>query len=77
MKVIDMHCDTISKLYQERNQQNICLRNNPFQVDLMKMKQSGYLLQNFALFIDLGETNSPYETFLGQLSLFREEIRKR
>ncbi len=76
MKVIDMHCDTISKLYQERDQQNISLRNNPFQVDLMKMKSSGYLLQNFALFIDLGETNSPYETFLKQLSLFQEEIHK-
>ena len=38
MKVIDMHCDTISKLYQERDQQNISLRNNPFQVDLIDRK---------------------------------------
>ncbi len=77
MKIIDMHCDTISRIYQNRLQRKKAnLRENSFQVDLLKMKSSHYLLQNFALFIDLGETDCPYETFCGQLALFREEMAK-
>lgn len=75
MKIIDMHCDTVSRIYQERKQQKQAnLRKNSFQVDLTKMKSAAYLLQNFALFIDLGETAEPYETFLGQLAVFQEEM---
>ncbi len=75
MKIIDMHCDTISRIYQEqKRQKQTHLRKNSFQIDLTKMKSTAYLLQNFALFIDLGETAIPYETFLGQLAVFREEM---
>lgn len=75
MKIIDMHCDTISRIYQEQKQQtHVDLRQNSFQVDLTKMKSTAYLLQNFALFIDLSETTEPYETFLAQLAIFRKEI---
>ena len=71
----DMHCDTISRIYQERKQQRTAkLRENSFQVDLAKMKSSGYFLQNFALFIDLGETKNPYQTFLEQFAVFQEEM---
>lgn len=77
MKIIDMHCDTISRIYQERLQnKEVHLRKNSFQVDLLKMKASHYLLQNFALFIDLGESSRPYETFCSQLALFQEEMEK-
>lgn len=45
MKIIDMHCDTISRIYEERRQgKNPRLRSNFFQLDLEKMKRSGYLL---------------------------------
>lgn len=75
MKIIDMHCDTISRIYQERKQQRTAkLRENSFQVDLAKMKSAGYLLQNFALFIDLSETKNPYQTFLEQFAVFQEEM---
>lgn len=74
MKIIDLHCDTISRLYTEQNQPDSSLRKNSFQVDLIKMKKSDYLLQNFALFIDLSETNCPYETFLHQLAVFQREM---
>lgn len=75
MKIIDMHCDTVSRIYQERKQlKQANLRKNFFQVDFTKMKSAAYLLQNFALFIDLGETAEPYGTFLGQLAVFREEM---
>lgn len=75
MKIIDMHCDTISRIYQERKQQRTAkLRKNSFQLDLAKMKSAGYLLQNFALFIDLGETKNPHQTFLEQFAVFQEEM---
>lgn len=77
MKIIDMHCDTISRICQERGRNNNChLCDNSLQVDLMKMKSSNYLLQNFALFIDLSETDCPEQAFLQQLAIFKEEMTK-
>lgn len=77
MKIIDMHCDTISRIYQERTQQkDVNLRTNSFQVDLTKMVSTNYLVQNFALFIDLGESKDPYQTFREQFAVFREEMKQ-
>ncbi|MEY8391102.1 membrane dipeptidase [Lachnospiraceae bacterium 45-W7] len=77
MKIIDLHCDTISRIYQERKQKKeASLRENLFHVDLLKMKRADYLLQNFALFIDLSETDHPYETFHEQLAIYQEEMKK-
>ncbi len=77
MKIIDMHCDTISRIYQERKQHKMAnLRENSFQVDLTKMKSAGYLVQNFALFIDLTETENPYQTFEEQFAVFQEEMQQ-
>lgn len=73
MKIIDMHCDTISRIYRHPGS---CLRQNNFQVDLQKMKSSGYLLQNFAVFLDLAETDCPYDTCKEQIALFQSEIEK-
>ena len=49
MKIADMHCDTIMRLYEERKGEY--LRENTIHVDLAKMKSSDYLLQNFAIFV--------------------------
>lgn len=52
--VIDMHCDTISKIYEHRKKgENVCLRENDMHLDLLRMKQGGYLCQSFALFSHL------------------------
>lgn len=51
MKIVDMHCDTISGLSDRGGK----LRKNDGQLDLQRMRQSGYLLQNFALFVDIGK----------------------
>ena len=56
MKVIDMHCDTILAL---ENDQQGCLRRNELNVDLMKMQQGHYMLQNFAMFVHLRENEDP------------------
>ena len=51
MKIIDMHCDTIFEIQK----QNCNLRENHLHIDLKKLKQSNYLLQNFALYVPLKE----------------------
>lgn len=73
MKIVDMHCDTISRIYKNPG---TALWQNDFQLDLMKMKSSGYLLQNFAMFIDLEETDCPCTTCREQISVFQQEMEK-
>ena len=54
MKVIDMHCDTLSELLGRRERGKAAgLRQNDCHVDLLRMKESRYLLQNFAMFVVL------------------------
>lgn len=73
MKIIDMHCDTISRIYKNPD---ASLRENDFQLDLMKMKTSGYMLQNFAMFIDLDEEDCPYTACRQQAAIFQREMEK-
>ena len=51
MRIIDMHCDTISELADRGGE----LLENSGQLDLKRMQESGYLVQNFALFVDIGK----------------------
>ena len=54
MKVADMHCDTILAIQRGREQgKEISLRKNNLNVDLERMKKGDYLIQNFAIFLDL------------------------
>ena len=55
MKVVDMHCDTILRLYDEGG----CLSKNDFNIDLKKMVKGDYLLQNFAMFVNLSDHLDP------------------
>ena len=49
--IIDMHCDTIFKIYELRRQgQDVRLRSNNLHLDLLRMKEAGYMAQCFALF---------------------------
>ena len=49
--IIDMHCDTISKIYELRRQgEDVGLRRNNLHLDLLRMKEAGYMAQCFALF---------------------------
>ena len=49
----DMHCDTITTLYDKiQKGSDETLRNNSLQLDFEKLAKSGYLLQNFAVFLD-------------------------
>lgn len=77
MTIIDMHCDTISRIYEERKQgKPVKLRSNHLQLDLEKMKHAGYMVQNFAMFIDLKGTSFPYRECKNQIQIFQEEMEK-
>lgn len=79
MKIIDMHCDTISELADRGGE----LWENGGQLDLQRMQKSGYLLQNFALFVDIGKcapwamgAATPWERVCGLYEFYRRELEK-
>ncbi len=62
MKVIDMHCDTIYRLLcLEEQGKPESLRQNEGQLDLLRMRASRYLIQNFAMFVELDRDGDPWE----------------
>lgn len=74
MKIMDMHCDTISELAERGGE----LRENKGQLDLKRMRESGYLVQNFALFVDIGKagTPTPWERVCALYEVYRRELEK-
>ena len=52
--VIDMHCDTVSEIFEDtfkkKPEARRHLRRNNLQVDLERMKAAGYMCQCFAIF---------------------------
>lgn len=77
MKVIDMHCDTISELYYRREAgKAYSLLKNDCHIDLERMKRGDYCLQNFALFTELTRHERPFEYCMKLVDLFYTEIAK-
>lgn len=77
MNIVDMHCDTLSKLYQAKQERKpLALVENLLDIDLKRMKQAGSLCQNFAVFLDLAETDTPYHQAMEMIDLFEEEMAK-
>lgn len=75
MKKIDLHCDTIAALMEKnRMGKRESLRQNRGHVDLYKLKKGGAMLQNFALFIDKGETGDPLEEALLYADYYYNEL---
>ena len=75
MAWIDLHCDTIARLLEDRQAGGTdTLRRGPGgQVSLEKLRRSGSLLQTFALFVDQGKTEDPWGRFLELADLFWQE----
>lgn len=71
MKVVDMHCDTISELADRGGR----LYENTGQLDLKRMRQSGYLLQSFALFVDIGKFE-PWDRVQELYKVYCDELEK-
>jgi len=77
MKIIDMHCDTISEIWESRRSGKLQqLAVNSLHLDIQKMKQSNYMLQNFAMYIDLKKELDPFEYVCSLIDTFYEEIEK-
>ncbi len=75
MKVADMHCDTIWELYNSRmNGGTASILENTLHMDLQKMERGDYLIQNFALFAHLGQTERPFEYAMQLADLFFTEL---
>ncbi len=80
MYIADMHCDSIMILWLERRNGGKVLNNlrsgDDLQVDLLKMKEGGYLMQNFALYADLHikDGTSPWTQFKEMAQIFHEEV---
>lgn len=75
MKVADMHCDTIAEIfYSKRDKRDCDLRRNNLHIDLEKMVQGDYLVQNFAMFVSIKNYNNPLEHCLELIDLFYNEL---
>ncbi|MDD3250997.1 MAG: dipeptidase [Lachnospiraceae bacterium] len=75
MKVADMHCDTIGELYErsEKGEAGSILKND-LHIDLEKMEEGDYLLQNFALYTNLKKEAKPFEYGMMLVDRFYTEL---
>ena len=77
MKVVDMHCDTISVLLHRKEQgKQGALRQNEGHIDLLRMQKGQYLLQNFALFVMLEKDGDPWERVCQLYRCYQEELER-
>lgn len=77
MKVIDMHCDTIDRLLRlQDGGRPEGLRQNGGHVDLLRMKESRYLLQNFALFVEMDGKIDPWERVCSLYECYKKELER-
>ena len=77
MRVVDMHCDTISALLKKKRAgETVGLKANDCHIDICKMRKGNYLLQNFALFVELGECADPWQEVQELAGLYKKEMAK-
>ena len=75
MKVADMHCDTIGEIYENGLLgNNYKLKENNFHVDISKLTKGEYLLQNFAMFIDIKKHKNSYKTLQEMIDVYYKEL---
>ncbi len=78
MKLIDLHCDTIFRLFYDERE--VGLRDNELHVDLKKLRKADSLAQFFALFIDyqsvLEEGRDPFKESMEMLDRFYREVKE-
>lgn len=75
MKVADMHCDTIGEIYENKLLGNYYnLKENNFHIDISKLIEGEYVLQNFAMFIDIKKHKNPYKTLQEMISVYYGEL---
>lgn len=76
MKVIDMHCDTMKVILDNKDRKiNTNLRQNNLSIDIQKMKKGEYMLQVFAAYTNIKEEDS-LVACLRTIDLFYNEMKK-
>lgn len=71
MKVLDLHCDTLSELNSARKAGiTKDFLENDLHIDMQKLKKGDYLLQCFAAFIHIGKSKNALLDALEQIDLF-------
>jgi Zn-dependent dipeptidase, microsomal dipeptidase homolog len=71
MKTIDLHCDTIWKLTDNKEES---LKKNSFSIDTEKLIKGKYLAQFFAVFVDISEYSKPFDRAKRMISCFYEQL---
>ena len=72
-----MHCDTLDRLLSLQEAGNPeGLRQNSGHLDLLRMKESGYLLQNFAMFVMLKKGQDPWERMCSLYECYQAELER-
>ena len=75
MEIADMHCDTITEIgKRKKGGEDLSLFSNSLHLDLERMKQGGYVLQNFAIFTHLEKEKDPLAWCREMIRLFDREI---
>ena len=78
MKYIDMHCDTLTRLY-DLGAENTgeSLKKNSGHLDLERMRAGEALIQCFAIFTNLKTQPDPYRYSMAVCDLFWREMEKK
>ncbi len=71
MKLIDLHCDTVFKLYNQKSKR---FYENEHQIDLKKLKSAGSYIQAFALFDSRDHYHYAYENLLEYIDYYHTLI---
>lgn len=75
MKIADMHCDTISELFERMKEGKAdTLAKSELHIDIEKMKKGDYLLQNFAMFVNLSERKGALSYCLELIDLYYRQM---
>lgn len=75
MKIADMHCDTISELFARMAEgRSDTLAKNELHIDIAKMKKGDYLLQNFAMFVNLKKREDALAYCLELIDLYYRQL---
>lgn len=78
MPIIDLHCDTIAKIYKSSKKEEekpINLRQNDLSIDIFKLKEGNYLAQCFAMFVPFN-VEDPFQTAIEMIDVYYSEIKK-
>ena len=70
--MIDLHCDTIMQLLDHPESGD--LYRNTWKIDIEKLQKAHSKVQDFALFINLGDTNDPYGRYEEMRNLCTTQI---